>query len=187
MASFRLFSNCRQILINNNNKSPIYKIINQQFFSSKPPVSTNPDEPAKKKKTIPIPKITLLAPDENVQVTSLEEAQKLAKRRDLKLVKIIDLDTKTQRPIYKLMTGTEYHAEDLKQREMRKEKKNEAIKGEKLLLINSKISEHDLESRMKNILKWINKKYEIRVVVSGDNVDSCVCIKYNFIYDCIFF
>jgi translation initiation factor IF-3 len=54
-----------------------------------------------KPKTTPSPKITLIAKDESVSIVSLVEAQKLAKRRDLKLVKILDLDTKTKRAIYK--------------------------------------------------------------------------------------
>ncbi|KAL3266563.1 hypothetical protein HHI36_010729 [Cryptolaemus montrouzieri] len=98
-----------------------------------------------KKKTSPIPKITLIS-GSSISVTTLDEAQKISKRRDLKLVKIIDLDTKTQRPIYKLMTGSEYHQEDLKQREENKKQKNSNfIKGEKILLLNDTISDHDLE------------------------------------------
>ncbi|GJQ81190.1 hypothetical protein Trydic_g23359 [Trypoxylus dichotomus] len=58
---------------------------------------------------------------------------------------------KTQRPVYKLMTGTEYLAEDLKQREHRKNEKNNsnAIKGDK-------------------ISKWITKTYEVRITINGD-------------------
>lgn len=47
------------------------------------------------------PKITLISNDESVSIVSLDEANRLSKRRDLKLVKIIDLDIKTQRAVYK--------------------------------------------------------------------------------------
>jgi translation initiation factor IF-3 len=48
------------------------------------------------------PKITLID-DQKIEIVSLEAAKKLSKRRDLKLVKVIDLDAKTQRAVYKLM------------------------------------------------------------------------------------
>lgn len=187
MAALKTITGFRCVAI--NNRASCTKVLNsyclQSYFSSKleTPVKT-PDESAKKKKTTPIPKITLVFSDESIQVLTFEEAQKLSKRRDLKLVKILDLDTKTQRPIYKLMTGAEYHVEDLKQREAKKEKRNETIRGEKLLLLNAKISEHDIESRIKNIVKWITKKYEIRVVINGDasNMEPSEKL-YNIIED----
>lgn len=46
-------------------------------------------------------KITLHGADGSLSITSLEDAQKLAKRRGLKLVKEKDLDGKSQRPVYK--------------------------------------------------------------------------------------
>lgn len=130
----------------------------------------------KKKKTNIIPKITLISGDQ-LTIVTLEEAQNISKRRDLKLVKIVDLDTKTQRPVYKLMTGSEYHAEDLKQREQKKkEKQKGGIKGEKVLIIKHNITEHDLQTDIKKITKWISKSYEVRVVINGDstNMDKAV-------------
>lgn len=132
----------------------------------------------KKKKTNIIPKITLISGDQ-LTITTLEEAQKLSKRRDLKLVKIVDLDTKTQRPVYKLMTGSEYHVEDLKQREQKKKDKLKGgIKGEKLLIINHNISEHDLQTDIRKIVKWITKSYEVRVVINGDNTNMDKAVSY---------
>ncbi|KAJ8910014.1 hypothetical protein NQ315_014440 [Exocentrus adspersus] len=136
----------------------------------------------KKKKTEIIPKITLLSGDQ-ITVTTLEEAQKLSKRRDLKLVKVVDLDTKTQRPVYKLMTGSEYHAEDLKQREQKKkEKQKGGLKGEKVLMINQNISQHDLDVDIKKISKWIAKSFGVRVVINGDSTNIEQAEK---VYNCI--
>ncbi|KAF7273962.1 mitochondrial translation initiation factor 3 [Rhynchophorus ferrugineus] len=120
----------------------------------------------KKKKTPILPKITLVHSN-GMEITTLEEAQKVAKRRDLKLVKLIDADTKTQRPIYKLMTGTEYYREDLKQREHKKSQKS-GFKGEKVLMIGHNISEHDLKIHINKILKWIEKRCEVKVVLNSD-------------------
>lgn len=156
------------------------------FFSSKANISRNASVfetdretgELKKKKTPIIPKITLLSGND-ISVTTLMEAQKLAKRRDLKLVNILDLDTKTQRPVYRLMTGAEYHKEDLKQREKKKaEKQNSTFKGEKLLIVSQNISEHDLQTHINKILKWLTKKYEVRMVINGniENIKKAVSI-----------
>lgn len=58
------------------------------------PVSKNP-----KHKTSP--RITLLSSDDKMEITTLDQAKKIAERRQLKLVSIIDFDTKTSRPVYK--------------------------------------------------------------------------------------
>nr|XP_019565523.2 LOW QUALITY PROTEIN: uncharacterized protein LOC109433539 [Aedes albopictus] len=125
------------------------------------------------KKSKPAPKITLVGSDQSVSIVNLDEAQKISKRRDLKLVKIVDSDMKTQRPVYKLMTSAEYLEEDLKRREEKKRNKQEAaIKGDKLLTISARITEHDLLSKIHNVQKWLNKHYEVRVIVSGDGDKS---------------
>lgn len=74
---------------------------------------------------------------------------------------------------FRLMTGAEYHAEELKKRDERKSAKKEFhIKSEKLLTLGSKISEHDLRSKLAKCLKWLEKLHEIRVVISGDPSDT---------------
>lgn len=45
--------------------------------------------------------ITLINSDNSVTVTDLKSAQNLSLRRDLKLVKVTDVDVKTKRPVYK--------------------------------------------------------------------------------------
>lgn len=131
----------------------------------------------KKKKSSPIPKVSLLHGDE-ITVLTLEEAHRLSKRRNLKLVKIIDLDAKTQRPIYKLMTGSEYREEDIKDKEQKKKNKEDAIKGEKLVFINYAIADHDLDIQIKKIEKWVGKLYEVRVVINGESNKMQKAVSY---------
>lgn len=70
------------------------------------------------------------------------------------------------------MTSHDYHAEELKKREEKKIAKNTPhIKSEKLLSLSNKISEHDLDSKIKKCKNWITKLHEIRVVVSADDGD----------------
>lgn len=139
------------------------------------------DQKPVKKKTVPIPKITLIS-DSLVSVTTMEEAQKLSKRRDMKLVKIVDLDSKTQRPVYKLMTGNEYHQEELKQREMRKKQKsNNFIKGEKLVFLKDNINEHDLDTYCKKILKWLAKSYQVNILINGSQSSNDKLVSGNIL------
>lgn len=51
---------------------------------------------------------------------------------------------------------------------------NKAIsqpKGDKLLTLSNKIAEHDLQSRLKQIQKWLLKQYKVMVVISGSTSD----------------
>ncbi|CAK1551829.1 unnamed protein product [Leptosia nina] len=121
-----------------------------------------------KKKVIEA-RITLIGTDNSVTITDLKSAQNLSARRELKLVKIQDEDSKTRRPVYKFMTNAEYHEEELSRRKEKLEaKQNNLIKGQKLLTLSSKIAEHDLMTRIKNIGKLLDKQYEVRVIISGD-------------------
>ena len=47
------------------------------------------------------PKITLINTDESITIVALDEAQHISKRRNLKLVHVMDMDVKTLRPVYK--------------------------------------------------------------------------------------
>uniref|UniRef100_A0A182W942 Translation initiation factor 3 N-terminal domain-containing protein n=1 Tax=Anopheles minimus TaxID=112268 RepID=A0A182W942_9DIPT len=149
---------------------------NALLYSTK---SAKPQEPgtasagSSNKKAKTAPKITLISSDETISIVNLDEAVKISNRRNLKLVKITDLDTKTQRPVYRLMTGAEYLNEDLKRREDKKKSKQDAsVKGDKLLTISARIAEHDLASKIQNVQKWLNKSYEVRVVVTGDGAGN---------------
>jgi len=56
-------------------------------------------------KTVPKPMVTLLGPDKGVMVVvQLEEAEKIAKRRDLRLEKVSEPDNKSGRATYKLLS-----------------------------------------------------------------------------------
>lgn len=105
------------------------RTISARYFSIGTPSDNESANKNEKKKKQIIPRITLISDGNKIEITTLEEAQKLSDRRNLKLVKIVDLDLKTQRPVYKLLSGNEYFAEELQQRENKKSKK-QYIKGE---------------------------------------------------------
>lgn len=68
------------------------------YFSNEPPKPTLPLSKNPKHKTSP--RITLMSEDK-MEITTLDQAKKLAERRQLKLVNIVDFDTKTSRAVYK--------------------------------------------------------------------------------------
>ncbi|CAH2092013.1 unnamed protein product [Euphydryas editha] len=114
-------------------------------------------------------RITLIGPDNSVSITDFKNAQNLSTRRELKLVKIQDADSKTRRPIYKLMTNAQYHEEELARRkEKQAASDNNTIKGQKLITLSSRIADHDVMTGVKKMGKLLEKQYEVKVVISGD-------------------
>lgn len=71
------------------------------------------------------------------------------------------------------MTSSEYHAEELsKRKEKQMARQNASIKGEKLLTLSSRIGEHDLMTGIKKMLKLVEKQYEVKVVIAGDDAEA---------------
>lgn len=126
--------------------------------------------PAKKSrpKTVPVPNITLIGPDKQLSVVTLDVATKMSDRRGLKLIKVIDVDTKTQRPVYQMMTANQFLQEDGKNNQNKNKNNSNKLKGEKTVLINCCIGRADLESKVKNVHKWLKKMHEVKVTISGD-------------------
>ncbi|XP_045763521.1 translation initiation factor IF-3, mitochondrial-like [Maniola jurtina] len=113
-------------------------------------------------------RITLIGADNSVSITDLKNAQNLSARRELKLVKVQDADSKTRRPVYKLMTNAEYHEEEISRRkEKQVARENNSTKGQKLITLSSRIAEHDLLTGVKKMAKLLEKHYEVKVVISG--------------------
>ncbi|CAH2238776.1 translation initiation factor IF-3, mitochondrial [Pararge aegeria] len=114
-------------------------------------------------------RITLIGPDDSVCITDLKDAQNLSSRRELKLVKIQDVDSKTRRPVYKLMTNAEYHEEEIARRKEKQiARDGNHLKGQKLITLSSRIAEHDLLTGVKKMAKLLEKQYEVKVVISGN-------------------
>ncbi|XP_075213000.1 mitochondrial translation initiation factor 3 [Lycorma delicatula] len=128
-------------------------------------------KPAKKKKE-QLTYITLEDTNHSITVTTLEDATKLANRRDLKLIKVKEYDAKTERATYRLLTIAQYLREDMKIKHSFSEKNKSSIKGTKLVSLSTKISDNDLNSKIKNMIKWLDKHYEVRVVISNDKGEA---------------
>lgn len=71
------------------------------------------------------------------------------------------------------MSNSEYHEEELlKRKEKQEAKENNLIKGQKLLTLSSRIAEHDLMTMIKKIGKLLEKHYEVKVVISGEESET---------------
>lgn len=71
---------------------------------------------------------------------------------------------------FRLMTPADYHREELDNRKAKQEaRKNSFIKGEKLLTISTRIGQHDLMTAINKILKLLEKHYEVRIVITGQD------------------
>ncbi|XP_064109172.1 uncharacterized protein LOC135217316 [Macrobrachium nipponense] len=108
--------------------------------------------------------------DKLMSVT-LKQAERIAKRRDLKLVQVEDpsLKGKTSRLVYKLITGKEYYELS---RAKKEEKSSSGIKGEKSLTLNGNIAPNDLHSKLQNINKWITKGFQVRVTIAAKGAST---------------
>lgn len=98
-----------------------------------------------------------------------EEALMFAKKHDYHLVKVDDphhAEAK-KRKIYKLVTSKDM----LLQRDLGTNNSGDKGKQEKgtvkSLLASSKITDSDLDHKLKSIKKWLEKNSEIRVAISG--------------------
>lgn len=126
--------------------------------------------------------ITLLGVDNSMSITTIEEAKKLADRRNYTLEKVIDFDPKSRRAVYKLMTESQYLQYIKNDWEDTNSKKEKFNKDEKLVSLSSNTNDNDVLTKLKMIKKWLTKKLEVRVVINGD-VKSGVSLMHNYMND----
>ncbi|KAH8401041.1 hypothetical protein KR009_002603 [Drosophila setifemur] len=139
---------------------------NQRAASGNPGINKTGDQKPKTQAQ----KITLIQQNQSMSISTLEEAQKLAKRRELHLLRLDQTDAKTGRPMFKLVTASEMLSDDSSTSKSSSEKGQK--KSEKSLTIGARITEHDLSSRLKNIVKWLAKRHEVRVLIQGGSSGS---------------
>lgn len=126
-------------------------------------------EPAKpkKRKTVPIPKITLVMPDQSIMVTDQESASRISKRRQLQLVSS-GFDKKSERPIYKLIDNSVYLKNETKYDSMEDKSVSSVSnkqKSEKIIQINPTITEGHLLMKLKHANKLLAKGHSIKFLL----------------------
>ncbi|KAK2588184.1 hypothetical protein KPH14_004224 [Odynerus spinipes] len=166
-------------LLNNNYKQPVRNTNILRYSSIPDNAITNINESnddnmsEKLQKKVQEAKITLLLPDNSMLITDLENAKKISKRRGLVLIKVEEIQKKTSRATYKLVNQTEHLQEELESDD-NNEKENIA-KSTKTIQISSKITIHDLQVKLKNINKLLDKKHKIKIILAnGSNIQDKV-------------
>jgi len=161
----------------------IWKFSQCRAFSRKPEEIGGDGAKKPRPKTEPVPKITLVSPDNSSTVTVLEVAQRLAKRRNLTLIKVSDPEGKTQRSLYKLVNATgilEETEEDTQDTKSAEKTTQKSSKGTKLFYISAKITEHDLQTKTKNVLRLLNKGNKVKIVITLDDADGVSSVIFPF-------
>ncbi|XP_077015026.1 translation initiation factor IF-3, mitochondrial [Tamandua tetradactyla] len=95
---------------------------------------------------------------------------KLLDKRDLRLVK---RNSNSEPPEYQLMTGIQIHEERLRLREEEKAKPKTGPTQIKELTFSSNIGQHDLDTKSKQVQKWIEKKFRVQITIKkGKKVEE---------------
>ncbi|XP_076294333.1 uncharacterized protein LOC143215781 [Lasioglossum baleicum] len=129
-------------------------------FSTVLDANTETEENKKRKKTVRVPNIKLIHPDKSMTISLLEEAQKIAKRQNLHLVKQTYTD-RDNRDVYELCDSTEFFENRSKEDTTEKV----VYKNTKFFPIQSKIKEHDLAIKLNNINKLLQKNHKIKIAI----------------------
>ncbi|XP_054010261.1 uncharacterized protein LOC128893369 [Hylaeus anthracinus] len=139
-----------------------------KFSVSDEPNSESVDDKKKKKPRTPrVPQITLLFPDKSMIVTYVEDAQKLAKRRNLQLEKL-HYDKNVERDVYRLY-GTEVFSEE---KVIEKDDGYVQFKVTKLFHFSDKVAEHDLNTKINNINRVLKKRHRVKLVINFSREDK---------------
>ncbi|XP_062844779.1 translation initiation factor IF-3, mitochondrial isoform X2 [Trichomycterus rosablanca] len=142
------------------------------------PAETEPQEKRKKKKHDPKARTTigsvgrkiyqrhLLLLDErgaNMGTVHRADALRLMDERGLKLVPV---NEHAEPPVFRLMSGKQIHEEQMRLREKQKSKNTGPIQM-KDLTVSSDIALHDLDTKLKQVANWLEKKHHVRLTVKG--------------------
>jgi len=131
----------------------------------------------KKPKTLETPKILLLSETNALTVVTLDEAHKMALKKRLHLVEVHGesaIHLSKDKKVYKLVKDLEFVEDkevtlkDPKEKEVKKEKELKTV------ILRSKAADHDVLSKVKQMVKWIEKGHPIRVMIGqeGDKGNS---------------
>lgn len=152
-----LFKSIRLVLIKNNSN------VNQYVQNFSKSYIGDADGEEKKRKTQRIPKITLIHTDKSISVISLEEAEKLAKRRNLELVHVSNT-SRSGRNVYELVNSSKIGeiTKDVAETHNSEQK----IKPAKLFTIKQNIMDYDMNIKINNINRTLKKNYKAKIFFS---------------------
>ncbi|XP_074072260.1 translation initiation factor IF-3, mitochondrial isoform X2 [Macrotis lagotis] len=98
----------------------------------------------------------------NLGMMHRAEVIRLMEEQNLRLVLRKD---NADPPVYQLMKGSQIHEEQLRLREKEKVQLKAGPPQLKELTFSSNIAQHDLDTKIKHIQQWIEKKYQVQITV----------------------
>lgn len=150
-----LFKSIRLFLIKNNSN------VNQYVHNFSQSCVDDADGKETKRKTQRIPKITLIHTDKSISVISLDDAEKLAKRRNLELIHVSNT-SKSGRSVYELVDSLKIVKTANNVAETHKYEQK--TKPAKLFAIKQNIMDYDLNVKINNINKTLKKNYKAKIL-----------------------
>ncbi|XP_003225558.1 translation initiation factor IF-3, mitochondrial [Anolis carolinensis] len=87
-------------------------------------------------------------------------------------LRLVLLSEKADPPVYRLMSGHQIHEERMKLREKQKANPSNGPVQQKEITLSTTIAQHDLDTKIKQIQQWIDKKHHVRVTVQQKRADD---------------
>ncbi|XP_030648369.1 translation initiation factor IF-3, mitochondrial [Chanos chanos] len=85
-------------------------------------------------------------------------------------LKLVPVNEKLDPPVYRLMSGKQIHEEQLKLREKQKSKAGPVQVKE--LTMSADIAPHDLDTKLRQVQSWLDKKHHVRVTLKTGHPSS---------------
>ncbi|KAI5615762.1 translation initiation factor IF-3, mitochondrial [Silurus asotus] len=105
----------------------------------------------------------LLLNEEGENLGTIHRADAL-RLMDEKGLKLVPVNENVEPPVYRLMSGKQIHEEQMKLREKQKNKGTGAVQVKDLTL-SSDIALHDLDTKLKQVTSWLEKKHHVRLTL----------------------
>jgi translation initiation factor IF-3 len=102
--------------------------------------------------------IMLKLPDDKIVLTTLSQAKQLSITKNMKLIKMNEVN-KSDKPLYKLVSGTYIQDENLGQQLSKK-------KNLKHIRISTNISDHDLKTKIKSMAGFLQKNLSVTTSIN---------------------
>ncbi|KAH0625091.1 hypothetical protein JD844_033189 [Phrynosoma platyrhinos] len=103
--------------------------------------------------------------DENGQNEGPMHRADVIRIMDERGLRLVLLSEKADPPVYRLMSGQQIHEERLKLKEKQKVNPPKGPVQQKEITLSPTIAQHDLDTKIKQIEQWIDKKHHVRVTV----------------------
>ncbi|KAJ7320214.1 hypothetical protein JRQ81_019725 [Phrynocephalus forsythii] len=123
--------------------------------------------------------------DENCEDMGIMHRADVLRIMDERGLRLVPLREKAEPPVYRLMSGRQIYEERLKLKEKQKAGSKSGPPKMNELRISTNIAQHDLDTKIRQIQKWIDNKHIVRITVQqrkdSDGSEKMVAILDNIL------